>query len=367
MMEIKRRHFLAALACTPLLLHVRPSQAGSESEILVSAGRNGNGDYELLGADIHGELLFRHALPARAHQVLMHPQKPWAIAVARRPGRSFEVYDIQARSPVRRVECQPGCFLYGHAQFSADGRTLITTEMHPDRQNGCLVFRDVENDFRVIRSLDSGGVGPHEFKLVEDAGYLVVANGGIRTEGREKLNIDTMQPSLAYIDYASGAVLQNHVLPAEFHQSSIRHIDIAPDGTLLVAMQFEGDPSRTAPLVAVHQPDKPMRVMDLPEEIYGRLKQYCGSACIDSSGRYGAISAPKGNRILFFDLAGRTYLGQVPVRDGCGLAKSGATGGFYASSGSGRLYLLDALTLEKSRLGDFRAEQLQWDNHLLSV
>ena len=110
-----------------------------------------------------------------------------------------------------------------------------------------------------------------------------------------------------------------------------------------------------------------MRVMDLPEEIYGRLKQYCGSACIDSSGRYGAISAPKGNRILFFDLAGRTYLGQVPVRDGCGLAKSGATGGFYASSGSGRLYLLDALTLEKSRLGDFRAEQLQWDNHLLSV
>lgn len=78
-----------------------------------------------------------------------------------------------------------------------------------------------------------------------DGSTLVIANGGIRTHPdlpRIKSNLANMRPSLAYVDVASGRLLQLQEPEPQWHQLSIRHIDVSPDDRVAVAMQFEGSP-----------------------------------------------------------------------------------------------------------------------------
>ncbi|HBR96384.1 MAG TPA: DUF1513 domain-containing protein [Gammaproteobacteria bacterium] len=364
-MAINRRRFLAALAGAPFVLQARLVRADASQAALFSAVRSDTRGWELLATDLDGGVVFRHPLPARAHHVLLHPQKPWVVVIERRPGTRIDVVDRNSGRLIRRLTCEPGNHLFGHAQFSADGRYLITAEQGGSDAHGSLVFRDTQNGFAVQRTLDSGGVGPHEFKWVQGTRpQLLVANGGIKTRGREKINLDVMRPSLAYLDYHSGEVQSVHRFAAQDHQASIRHLDVTADGTVLLAMQFEGDPTQIAPLAAVHRPGQALQPLPMPEEIRSRLRQYCGSACIDSSQAIGAISAPRGNRILFWHLPDQTYLGSVVVRDGCGLAPGNQPGVFFASSGSGRLYRLYAKTLRKQRIEASYTQTIQWDNHL---
>ena len=220
-----------------------------------------------------------------------------------------------------------------------------------------------ETQKKIKWRLDSGGVGPHEFKLLDD-NTLVVANGGIRTQGREKINIDTMRPNLAYIELPTGRLLEKVELEPRFHQCSIRHIACNQQGQVLVAMQFEGDRSVLAPLIALHHRGQALRLLSMPKHLHSKLNHYTGSACVDNSGRYAAVSAPRGNRIVCFDLDSEICLGSVTVSDGCGLAPSGDKGGFFVSSGRGRLYRIDAKSLKKTRLDTRLTKDVRWDNHL---
>ncbi|MCK0317313.1 DUF1513 domain-containing protein, partial [Salmonella sp. 15E65] len=88
---------------------------------------------------------------------------------------------------------------------------------------------------------DSGGIGPHEVVLMPDGKTLCVANGGILTHpdyGKLELNLDTMRPSLAYIDAASGELLEKVELEPALHRLSIRHLALAADGCVWFGCQY---------------------------------------------------------------------------------------------------------------------------------
>src|SRR3546814_2990778 len=118
--------------------------------------------------------------------------------------------------------------------------------------------------------------------LLSDGRTLAVANGGIQTHParrREKLNIDTMQPSLAYIDAESGALLHDHRLPPALHQASIRHIAATAGDTVGVVMQYEGPRDNLVPLVGFHRGEEvEIALPDPGEAVLHRLRQYCGRA-----------------------------------------------------------------------------------------
>ena len=70
---------------------------------------------------------------------------------------------------------------------------------------------------------------PHEAMLLGDD-VICVANGGIETHpdfGREKLNLSTMKPNVAFIDRLTGDLISLRELPPDLHQVSLRHL--APD------------------------------------------------------------------------------------------------------------------------------------------
>jgi len=294
--------------------------------------------------------------------------------LARRPGVWMQLGELAGGTLQREIRVPADRHLFGHGVFSADGAQFYTTESDfadMSGDSGLLVEWQVQGSGSSAtllrqREFPTHGVGPHELLLHPDGDTLIVANGGIRTHpanDRENLNVDTMQPSLAYFDRHSGALLEQHWMPAEFHQSGIRHLDVNASGLVVLGMQFEGEPFIPAPLLATHRRGEAPRFITAPPELQPQMKQYVGSVRFDSGGRYFVASCPRGNLLTFWDADTGSFLQSARARDGCGVAA--VADGFVFSTGTGRLGHVD---LASGAAHDYAAEaaleQLFWDNHM---
>ncbi|SMR77606.1 hypothetical protein SAMN04487964_11520 [Marinobacterium sediminicola] len=362
-METNRRRFMGLMAAG-LMLPVTGvlANTGRSRPLLISAASHANRHW-LLGTDDTGATRLHYPLPSRAHHVELHPRQPWVAVAARRPGDYIEVVDYQNGHQIARIPVDPGYLFNGHVVFSDDGRWLVSTEERASDSAGQVVIRDVEQSFAIAERYSTGGIGPHELLLHNNE--LIIANGGIHTHGREKLNLDSMEPSLAYLDFASGRLNEQVFMPAEHFQLSIRHMDLNPDGILAIAMQYQGDSGDHKPLVALHRRGQPLQLLAAPEAINRQMKQYCGSIRLDSSGQIAAVSSPRGHVVTFWDLPRARFLTMMHCRDGCGLSATGQPGEFLASSGLGHLYRMNPRTHERERLPlDPAAARLHWDHHM---
>ena len=365
-MGINRRQFsllLGASLFTPKLL------AAQGQPLYASAAKNSAGQYELLVADEPGNIHLRHRLPARAHHVEQHPKQSLLAAVGRRPETFIDLVDYQQKRLVKRINSRPGYHFYGHAIFTPDGRYLITTENQITTGKGQIVIRDSLKDYQVSNQFSSAGIGPHELQLMPDAKTLVVANGGILTHpdrGREKLNLEEMKPSLAYLSLQTGKVLEQVFMPDELHKLSIRHFDVNHQGRIAIALQYQGAKTDHVPLVAFHSRGSDLELVYAPDEINQAMKQYCGSARFDASGEFAAISSPRGNLVTFWNQKTGTFIRSVNSRDGCGLAKTDQAGEFLVTTGRGHCYRLNLHTGSKQKLPLMSLNKLSWDNHLNS-
>ena len=365
-MEINRRRLLQLIAGGTLLGALPGVSAAADAELLIaSAADDRDGKHWLIVMNDMGEERLRHPLPDRAHHVAVHRERPLIAVVARRPGYYIDLVDYRSGALLRRIKPQPGRHFYGHAIFSPDGSALYATEMDIASGQGRVTRYEIEQGKTPTADFASYGIGPHELLLAPDRQSLIIANGGILTDGRDKLNIETMEPSLAYIDLASGKLLEQRFLPPEQHQLSIRHMDVNAEGTVVIALQYQGDLDDDQPLVAVHRRGEELKLLHAPEPINRQMVQYCGSARFDSSGKIAAVSAPRGNLITFWDLEQDRYLTSLDAADGCGVAAAEEAGSFIASTGRGRCYALyPAEDYREPLLLPPQLSSLSWDNHL---
>lgn len=369
-MPISRRQFLTAVAGATLLtpLTGRAALANNpESARYLSARADAEGRYYLSGFDDRGRLHFDLPLPARGHAIAVNPTKPHAVQVARRPGRYLLVVDVASGEVLHRTDSRPGRHFYGHGAFSADGRWFYTPENDYENRRGVIGVRDAQDGYRQVAEYASHGIGPHDLRLLSDGHTLVVANGGMQTHpdtGRATLNLESMSPSLVYIDRHDGTLLEEHTLPRELHKNSIRHLGATTDDTVCFVMQYQGSRRETPPLVGLHRRGEELKPVSAPEAVQKRMRNYCGSACADPSGRWFAVSSPKGGLITFWDARSGAYRGHTDVADGCGIAAGSVPGEFILSSGLGGMlrYRLD----EQRQLPMTGLSQMQarWDNHM---
>ena len=372
---IPRRSFLNLA----LLLAARPVFSKSqqiESPVFLSAASDSDNQHWVKAFTVENEQikeLYSHQLSARAHAVELNNKADLFVAIARRPGRFMVVGEVQSGHILQEIEATEGRHFYGHGVFSADDQYFYTTESaYEDLQGDSgrigIWRKSVAGKLERIDEFPSHGVGPHEALLMPDQETLVIANGGIRThpdQEREKLNIDSMQPSLAYIDRTTGELLEQRYMPAEFHQASIRHIDVNAQGRVAISMQFEGEPFMQVPLVATHQRGEEIRPMLAPERFQSQLEQYIGSIRYDDSGRYIVASCPRANVLTFWDAESGDFLKQVRARDACGVCAY--KDGFLYSAGTGQVCYYD---LAQQAITTYVADDdfthgLFWDNHLV--
>lgn len=374
-----RRQFLAlsAILLSPAarVLAVDTSGAGP---LLLTAGSTRDDQHFLVGFRHDGaafQPVFKLQLPERGHHVAVQAERGFFVSIARRPGTTLVLADLATGNLIREIRAPSDRHFYGHGVFSADGEWFYTTENAFDDDSdasGRLVAWRVSGTgstatLERVHDWPSGGVGPHELLLMPDGNTLAIANGGIRTHpshDRDILNLDTMQPSLSYVDRTTGALLEQQGLPAEFHQSSIRHLDVNQSGTVVLGMQFEGEAFMTVPLVATHKRGEALQLLLAAPELQPQLNQYVGAIRFAADGRHFAATCPRGNQFTVWDSDSGTLVHALRARDNCGVIASEK--GFVYSTGMGKVAELD---LASGTITEFDgAEQLAllWDNHLCS-
>jgi hypothetical protein len=306
-----------------------------------------------------GKLIASIDLPDRGHDVTYSPVTGRAVVFARQPGTFAIVFDPAGRAPPLTIPSIEGRHFFGHGVFSPDGALLYATENDFDAARGVIGIYDVGAGYARIGEFDTFGTGPHEILLMPDGVTFAVANGGIETHpdyGRSELNLDTMQPSLAFIDRRDGSLVGRLALDADLHQLSIRHMAVDARNRVWFGCQFRGDAARSPQLVGYATLDGAIRLIELPPDTLRDLRNYVGSVARSADGGLIAVSSPEGDTILAIDADTASPAAVTSLRSGCGIAPDRA--GFVASSGLG-----DTIGLAGSA-APARHFELGFDNHL---
>ncbi len=242
-----------------------------------------------------------------------------------------------------------------------DQQYLLTSENDYDNGRGLIVVRDLAT-LEQLDKFDSGGIGPHELRLMPDQKTIVVANGGILThpsEPRKKLNLDTMEPNLSYLSLADGKVLGAYELDNK--HLSIRHLDVAENGKVVVGLQYQGAKNDLTKLVVSHHGEDSLTNLIAPESIWRQMNQYTASVAIDSSANKVAVACPRGDMLTFWQLDSGEFLQSHRLSDGAGVTTSNKT--FVATNGKGQMFNANLATKQLIA----KHSGLKWDNHLSRI
>ena len=388
--RLRRRRFLrgvAACALAPAGMGVGPgctAPTGARSTPggfwVAAHGATGGGAFGLVAVPSEGSpeaASAQHSEPGRiptgfrGHDVAAHPLIPGLVALfGRRPATRSAVVDILRRRVVAMIEAQPGRAFQGHGFFTPDGRLLVTTEADTLTGEGKLGLRETET-FSFVAELDTHGIGPHEAQIMPDAATVVVANGGLLTRpetGRQVLNLDSMDSSLSYLALASGELLEQRRVAEP--KSSIRHLDVAQDGTVAFGVQVQRealDHEEVVPLAGTHRRGGEVQLFAHGHEYLPLMNDYVGSVALCSQTRVAGFTSPRGDIALFWHADSGELVGVHRLADCSGLAVASDGGHFVLSSSLGEVRVLSTTDLVEDRGARQRFEGLQWDNHLIEV
>lgn len=354
-----RRHFLAGLAAAAISPIRGWASAGSPD--FLAAGLFPDGSFRLAGLSTLGKIVFSVRLPGRGHAAAAHPHKALAVAFARRPGTFAIVIDCATGAQIAQLKAPKSRHFYGHGTFSADGAYFLATENDYEAGTGIVSVWDAKS-FARLGEFSSGGIGPHDMRLMPDGETLVIANGGIETHpetGRTKLNLPTMAPNLSYLTQ-SGRIQEQVSLPDELHKNSIRHLAVRSDGLVGFAMQWQGSKSEHPPLLGLHCQGEAPRLLAAPDHEQSMLQGYAGSVAFSADADMIAITCPRGNALHQFDTTSGTFTGAFALEDVCGLG-AGATGLVFTTGTGAFGTLMGARPAVRTRA------ECQWDNHLIPI
>ena len=350
-MSVPRRLFLAgAAAGLARAAGLVPAQAAEAGDLFAAAWLRGEtAGFSIL--DGSGRVLRSVALPDRGHDVAADTFGRWAVAFARRPGTFAVAIDRTRHAAPVAFAAPEGRHFFGHGAFSSDGRLLFATENDYDNAAGVIGAYDATDGFRRLGEFPSYGVDPHELLLMPDGRTLVIANGGIETHpdfGRAKLNLSAMEPSVAFVDTASGTLVEKHELPAEMARLSTRHMDIDAKETIWIGCQWEGAETERPPLVLKVAKGGGVTPLMLPDEPQARLANYVGSVAVNRAEGRVAVTSPHGNCAVILDTTTGNVIRLVGETDVCGAAAVGPDFLFSSSEGNFGAARLD----------------FSWDNHI---
>lgn len=353
-----RRSFIASLLAAGTAPGLGWAAVGSPAYL--AAARDAGGGFALYGLAETGRRTFRVPLPGRGHAGAGHPTRAEAVAFARRPGDFALVIDCTTGAVLHRLAPPEGHHLNGHGVFADGGATLLTSEQESAGSAGRVGVWDVARGYARIGAFATGGLGPHDMRLMPDGETLVIANGGIATDpgDRRKLNLDTMRPSLTYAS-RDGVIRERVELDATLHRNSIRHLAVRADGLVGFAMQWQGDAGAAVPLLGLHREGSAPVLTEAPLADELAMQGYAGSVAFSGDGSELAITSPRGGRLHRFSESG-AFLGVLRRPDISGLAPLGD--GYLASDGLGGL-----LSIGPGDPDMLARHESAWDNHIVTL
>ncbi|MBH0086970.1 DUF1513 domain-containing protein [Psychrobacter sp. SCQQ22] len=366
--------------------------------------------YGVVGIDADRQIVWQTTMPERVHDIVVQPVLSDShsqatrdvVVMGRRPSEKFWVLDTASGQVKHAIEASVNRHFYGHACYSLDGKLLYVTENNTVDLAGKVGIYDINQGYQKIVEFDSHGIGPHELIMHPDGETLVIANGGIKTEqaSREELNLDTMRPSLVYLNRHDGTLLEQ-VLP-EHNQMSVRHLAMHDDGTVMIGIQFQGERHINVPLVLTHKRgDTDFEPLTMPNNQWQRFHQYIASVAVDSERNLLCVTTPIGGCAAIYDLTTRALIDTVSLPDCAGASVSSRNSynesnghnallsenqllGFIVSDGQGQLTTLNVapsaqaanqadeqldkrVALADRIIQDSQRHKMSFDNHLQAL
>ena len=365
-----------------------------------------NNEFAVVGIDSQRQICWQTAMPERVHDILIQPDQESSNASAahdnrtdlhnriarnnsidvavmgRRPSEWFWVLAADSGKLRYSIKAEANRHFYGHACYSLEGDLLYVTENNTSDFSGVIGIYDVASGYKKIGEFATQGIGPHEIVMHPDGKTLVIANGGIKTEraSREELNIDSMQPSLVYLDRHEGKLIQQ-VYPAH-NQMSVRHLTMHNDGTVIIGIQFQGERHLNVPMILTHrlgQSEFTALQMDQTNPNgWHRFHHYIASVSVDSNRNLVCATSPIGGCAAVFDLNSGELIESVDLADCAGVAVYPSSTGhnsttdkaesptFLVSDGQGALTQIKVNI--QTRPFSVKVEKVQqpyaFDNHL---
>lgn len=394
-MEIERRRLLSAIALGGFFIGldaikgVRPhtgsdpmrssaqslaldgggSASAMQEDVLYLAARKNGERYEAALFDDKAKDRSVISLPGRGHSFAIDSKHRRAVAFGRQPGFFAVAMEFDSAGEPLVLKAEVGRHFYGHGVYAPDGRRLYATENDYEAGRGVIGVYDCRpgQGYGRIGEYSTGGVGPHEVVLLADGRTLCVANGGILTHpdyGKLQLNAAEMRPSLAYLDLATGDLLEQVFLDESLNRLSIRHLVVDEAGYVWFGCQYTGPAAHRPPLLGRHRRGMPAELLQADEGNLRAMKNYIGSLAYDPRGKVVSTTSPVGGVAVFWDAQSGQCLGRSAIFDGCGVAAAPG-GGFLISSGDGRLARIAPKDNFKAVVQAER--QLAWDNHMRRV
>ncbi len=341
--------------------------ATPDAHLLYSASDNAVGGHFLTRLDWRQGTLTSQAVPVRGHAVL--PLADGRVLLfGRRPAFECAVVSFTDTAiPSTPIATVADRHFNGHGCLTADGKVLFTTENDYAGKRGVLGLRDSQN-WQVLGEYNTYGLDPHDLQLLPDGKTLVVANGGIETHpdfGRRKLNRESMQPSLVYLDTDTGRKIDEYRLPDRL--LSIRHLTVTAAGDVGVALQYEGDLYHTQPasLVAWQAQGGALELLDIPAETVPLFQGYMADIAHAPQQGILACSSPRGNHTTVWSTRERRFLHAWQLPEPSGIAFLAEEQAFLVSDATGGLHLLPSSPQQQAAQTLYQFTDVSWDNHLL--
>lgn len=307
-----------------------------------------------------GNMLWQSPVASRCHSGCNRPGADEVLFFERRPGWSFYVLNSETGERLHHIKAAKGEHFVGHGVFSPDGRFLYATASRYEPGEGIVAVYDSHNNYRRVNTFELNGVGPHQLTLHPDGQTLIVGLGGILTHpdyDRIKLNLDTMKPALVLMDRHSGDILRR--FRPSHHQLSTRHVDVAPDGTIYAAYQYQGAAHHVRPLVARYRKGH-YEEIDFGESVHRELGNYIASIAAHPENDLVAMASPIGGTALVFNSRSNKVIEIASIAD-CAGVEALAGGDFLVSSGRGKLIRIGA----QQPAIEIANMSVQWDHHLV--
>ena len=202
---------------------------------------------------------------------------------------------------------------------------------------------------------------------MEGGRVLVVANGGLREhpdigDGRRILNPDAIETTLAYIDPGTGALLERHDL-GTVGALSLRHLDVARDGTVIVGGQLTSGAADGRSLIYRHRRQQTLAAIVLPVEVETGLSGYVSSIACDRAGEFAAITSSRGALAAVIDIASGRVVRTRRLEDVSGVAPTPEPAAFLTTSGLGRVSIIP----DGSAADQAVSTPWAWDNHTVLI
>ncbi|MDO6442649.1 DUF1513 domain-containing protein [Marinobacter sp. 2_MG-2023] len=366
MPELTRRSliklaFTGSAALTLSGCNILPRKAGSDGpHQYTGAVGLADGSFAVSAIKPNGKILWQSPVRTRCHSGCKRPGTAEVLFFERRPGWAFYAINSKTGEQLHRIEAAEGEHFVGHGVFSPDGRFLYAPANRYEPGEGIIAVYDSHQQYQRVNTFDLKGIGPHQITLHPDGQTLVVGLGGILTHpdyDRIKLNLDTMEPALILMNRHSGEILAR--FQPTHHQLSTRHVDVAPDGTIYAAYQYQGAAHELPPLVARYRNGRYEEIA-FDEAVHRELGNYIASIVAHPENDLVAIASPIGGTALIFNSRTGAVIEKAAIAD-CAGVEALAGGDFLISSGRGKLVRMGQRTPAK----EIASLPVQWDHHLV--